>query len=117
MLDRKLLRDLWQLRAQVLAVALVVAAGIVGYVGSLSAYDTLSHLQATHYERARFAQVFATGKRAPLHLVDTLLQIPGVTEVEATVSFDVQLDQPGVVESLTGPWSRCPSMACRASTG
>jgi len=102
MLDRKLLRDLWQLRAQVLAVALVVAAGIVGYVGSLSAYDTLSHLQATHYERARFAQVFAAGKRAPLHLVDPLLQIPGVTEVEATVSFDVQLELPGVVESLTG---------------
>lgn len=41
MLDRKLLRDLWQLRAQVLAVALMVAAGIVGYCGSLSSYDSL----------------------------------------------------------------------------
>lgn len=102
MLDRKLLRDLWQLRAQVLAVALVVAAGIVGYVGSLSAYDSLRWLQASHYERARFAHVFAVGKRAPASLLDALLRIPGVTEVEATLSFDVQLDPPGVVESLTG---------------
>ncbi len=102
MLDRKLLHDLWQLRAQVLAVALVVAAGITGYVGSLSSYDTLRDLQASHYERARFAQVFAVGKRAPLGLVDRLLEIPGVTEVEATVRFDVLLDLPGVVEPLTG---------------
>ncbi len=102
MLDRKLLRDLWQLRAQVLAVALVVAAGITGYVGSLSSYDTLKELQASHYERARFAQVFAAGKRAPLGLVDRLLEIPGVTELEATVRFDVLLDLPGVAEPLTG---------------
>jgi len=102
MLDRKLLRDLWLLRAQVVAVALVVAAGIVGYVGSLSAYDSLRWLQASDYERARFAHVFAVGKRAPLSLIDPLLQIPGVTEVEATLRFDVQLDQPGGVESLTG---------------
>ena len=102
MLDRKLLRDLWQLRAQVLAVALVVAAGIVGYVGSLSAYDSLRWLQASHYERARFAHLFAVGKRAPASVVDQLLQIPGVTEVEATLRFDVQLDRPGTVESLTG---------------
>ena len=102
MLDRKLLRDLWQLRAQVLAVALVVASGIVGYVGSLSAYDTLKNLQTSHYERARFAHLFAVGKRAPASEVDKLLRIPGVTEVEATLRFDVQLDPPGVVEALTG---------------
>jgi putative ABC transport system permease protein len=102
MLDRKLLRDLWQLRAQVIAVALVVAAGIVGYVGSLSAYDSLGWLQASHYERARFAHLFAVGKRAPTSLIDRLLEIPGVTEVEACVRFDVQLDQPGVMDALTG---------------
>ena len=102
MLDRKLLHDVWQLRAQVLAVALVVAAGIVGYVGSLSAYDSLRWLQASYYENARFAQVFAQGKRAPQGLADRLAEVPGVAELEATLVFDVLLDVPAVIEPLTG---------------
>lgn len=100
MLDRKLLRDLWQLRTQVLAVALVVGAGIVGYCGSLSAYDSLRWLQSSYYESARFAHVFTQGKRAPLSLVDRLVEIPGVAELEATLSFDVLLDLPGTVEPM-----------------
>ncbi len=102
MLDRKLLRDLWHLRGQVLAVALVVAAGIVGYCGSLATYDSLRWLQASYYETARFAHVFAQGKRAPLAVADRLLEIPGVAEVETTVVFDVMLDVKGGVAPLTG---------------
>ncbi len=102
MLDRKLLHDVWHLRGQVLAVALVVGAGIVGYVGALSAHDSLRWLQASYYERDRFAHVFASGKRAPLSLAQQLIEIPGVAELEATVAADVLLDVPGVVESLTG---------------
>lgn len=102
MLDRKLLRDVWQLRGQVLAIALVVGAGITGYCGSLSSYDSLRWLQASYYTNARFAQVFAQGKRAPLSVADRLLDVPGAAEVEATISFDVLLDVPTSVESLTG---------------
>ena len=102
MLDRKLLHDLWRLRAQVVAVALVVAAGILGYCGSLSAYDSLRWLQASYYDKARFAHVFAEGKRAPLGLVDRLVEIPGVADLEATLRFDVLLDVPGTIEPLTG---------------
>ncbi len=102
MLDRKLLHDLWHLRAQVAAVALVVAAGITGYCGSLSAYDSLRWLQASHYERARLAHVFANGKRAPNALAAGLLEVPGVAEIETTLVHDVLLDVPGVVRPLTG---------------
>lgn len=102
MLDRKMLRDAWQLRGQVLAIALVVAAGITGFCGSLSSYDSLRWLQATHYENARFAHVFAQGKRAPLGLVDRLREIPGAAEIEATLRFDVLLDVPASVEPLSG---------------
>lgn len=102
MLDRKLVRDLWQQRGQVLAVALVVAAGIVGYCGSLSTYDSLRWLQASHYERSRFAHVFAQGKRAPLAEAARLADVAGVAEIETTLSFDVLLDQPGTLEPLTG---------------
>ena len=97
MLDRKLLRDLWQLRGQVLAIALVVGAGIVGYCGSLATYDSLRWLQSSFYDQARFAQVFAQGKRAPIPVAEHLLAIPGVAELETTVVFDAML---GVDEEI-----------------
>jgi ABC-type nitrate/sulfonate/bicarbonate transport system ATPase subunit len=40
-LDRKLLRDLWRLRGQVLAIALVVASGVAVLVMSLSSIEAL----------------------------------------------------------------------------
>jgi len=109
MLDRKLLRDVWHLRGQVLAIALVVAAGIVGYCGSLSTYDSLRWLQASYYETSRFAHVFAQGKRAPLAMTERLLEIPGVAEVEATVSFDVMLDVNEEIAPLTARMIALPA--------
>lgn len=109
MLDRKLLRDVWHLRAQVLAIALVVASGIVGYVGSLSTYDSLRWLQTSYYESSRFAHVFAQGKRAPLALAGRLLEIPGVAEVEATIVFDVLLDVKDEIAPLTGRMIALPA--------
>ena len=64
-LDRKLLRDLWRLRSQVITIALVVASGIGGYIGSLSAHASLAALRDGYYESARFAHVFAPVRRAP----------------------------------------------------
>ncbi|NES46817.1 hypothetical protein, partial [Moorena sp. SIO2C4] len=64
-LDRKLLRDLWQLRGQVIAIALVVAYGIASFVLARSAYSSLRLIQDTYYNRYHFAQVFASLKRAP----------------------------------------------------
>ncbi len=109
MLDRKLARDVWHLRAQVLAIALVVAAGIVGYTGSLATYDSLRWLQASYYETSRFAHVFAQGKRAPLAIADRLLEIPDVAEVETTVVFDVMLDVKGQIAPLTGRMIALPA--------
>ena len=43
-LDRKLLRDLWHLRGQVLAIALVVACGVAVVVTTRTAYESLVRL-------------------------------------------------------------------------
>ena len=101
MLDRKLLRDLWHTRTQVLTIALVVASGIGGFIASLSTHDSLKTLQASYYDSARFAHVFARTKRAPLPVEAAIAGIPGVAEAETTVSFDVLLDIPGTVEPLS----------------
>ena len=102
MLDRKLVRDLWRVKTQVITIALVVASGVGGFIASLSTYDSLKNLQASYYEQARFAHVFARVKRAPLPLEQRIANIPGVAEAETTVSHDVLLDIPGAVEPLTG---------------
>lgn len=102
MLDRKLLRDLWRTRTQVMTIALVVASGVGGFIASLSTHDSLKSLQASYYDHARFAHVFARAKRAPLPVESAIAEIPGVAEVETTVSFDVLLDIPGTVEPLGG---------------
>jgi putative ABC transport system permease protein len=102
MLDRKLARDLWRMRSQVITIALVVASGVGGFIASLSTYDSLHTLQISYYEQARFADVFARAKRAPLDVARSLRTIPGVAVADTTVSYDVLLDVPDVVEPVTG---------------
>ena len=77
-LHRKLLRDLWRLRGQVFAIALVMASGIGVLVMSLTTVESLEETAIAYYERYGFAQVFAHVERAPEHLRDRLREIPGV---------------------------------------
>jgi putative ABC transport system permease protein len=96
-LNRKLARDLWSLKTQVLSIALVIACGIGGFIGSLSTYGSLVWSRDHYYGSARFAHVFATAKRAPLSLAERIRAIPGVVEVQTRVVRDAQLSIPGVV--------------------
>jgi putative ABC transport system permease protein len=102
MLDIKLLRDLWRLRGQMLAIALVVACGIASFVSMLSAYESLKLSQATYYQEYRFAHVFAQLKRAPESLKAQIAAIPGVAQVQTRVVADVSLDISGEQEPATG---------------
>ena len=77
-LDRKLLRDLWSLKTQVLSIALVIACGIGAFVGSFSTHSSLLHAREHYYDSARFAHVFASAKRAPASLAARIRAIPGV---------------------------------------
>jgi len=101
-LTRKLLRDLWRIRSQALAISLVVAAGVAIYVLLLSAYASLQLTQSAYYERYRFADVFASLRRAPLSLAEEIRAWPDVAAIEARVVADVTLDLAGVSEPLSG---------------
>ncbi len=101
-LNRKLLRDLWQLRGQVIAIALVVACGIACFVLAKSAYNSLQLTQATYYDQYRFADVFVSLKRAPETLKAQIAQIPGVGQVQTRIVVDVTLDVPELKEVPTG---------------
>jgi putative ABC transport system permease protein len=101
-LDRKLLRDFWRLRAQGLAIALVIACGVATVVMSFGTMVSLDETRASYYERHRFAHVFAAVKRAPESLVARLRAIQGVRWVETRVVKDVTLDVAGMAEPAAG---------------
>lgn len=95
-LDRKLLRDLWRLRAQVVAIATIIGAGIAVVVMSFGTMRSLAETRDAYYERAQFAEVFARVKRAPRSLLSQLEEIPGVARVDLRVVADVTLDLPEI---------------------
>jgi putative ABC transport system permease protein len=101
-LDRKLLRDLWHMRGQVVTVAMIVASGIATYVTMRGAYESVERAQQQHYARYHFADVFAQLKRAPNSLAAQIEAIPGVSVVETRVVVEVNLDVPGLDEPAVG---------------
>jgi putative ABC transport system permease protein len=101
-LDRKLVRDLWQMKGQALAIGLVIACGIATFVMSLSTLTSLRRTQEVYYERYRFAHVFAHLKRAPQALAGRIAEIPGVTQVQTRTVEHVTLDVPGLAEPAVG---------------
>jgi putative ABC transport system permease protein len=101
-LDRKLLRDLWEMKGQAFAIASVIAAGVTMFVTYLSNFDSLQRTRELYYERARFADVFASLKRAPASLESRIRDIPGVDIVSTRVVASVTLDVPGLAEPAAG---------------
>ena len=95
-LNRKLLRDLWHMRGQFLAIALVLAGGVATLVLSVSTHGSLKQTRDAYYERHRFAHVFAFAKRAPETLAERIAALPGVRRVETRIVKDAILDMPGL---------------------
>ena len=54
-LDRKLIRDIWQMRGQMVAIISVIACGVGTFVMSLTTQAALSSTQQAYYDRYRFA--------------------------------------------------------------
>jgi putative ABC transport system permease protein len=108
-LDRKVVRDLWHLRGQVIAIGMVVAAGIAALIMSLSTLEALDETTAAYYERYRFGDVFAWVKRAPRSVEQRIADIPGVRTVQVRVSRFATLDIEGFAEPVMGQFVSVPS--------
>ena len=101
-LDRKILRDLRLMWSQALTIALVVASGIGGFITTLSAVDSLALARDRFYAEGRFADVFASVKRAPNALTQTLRATPGVADVQTTIEQIVRIEIEGVNDPMLG---------------
>jgi len=101
-LDRKLFRDLWHMRGQVLAIAAVIMGGVATMVMSLSTYDSLVTTRDRFYSEYRLADVFAGLKRAPDPVAERLAALPGVERLETRVRAGVKLEVAGFSDPITG---------------
>ncbi len=100
MLQRKAVRDLWHLRSQALAIALVIAGGIATLVMSQSTYQSLQGTRARFYADYALADVWASAKRAPNTLAARIAAIPGVQTVETRLVAAATLDVAGFDEPV-----------------
>src|SRR5262245_11641621 len=101
-LDRKLVRDLNRMKGQAIAVALVMACGLAMMIMARSLIYSLDSTSREYYEANRFAEVFASLKRAPNSVIERVTAIDGVAAVQAGISIQVTLDIPGLEEPASG---------------
>ena len=100
-LTRKMWRDLWQMKGQAVAIALVVMCGVGTYIMFLTTLDALRASRDSYYREYRFAEVFASLKRAPEALRERIMDVPGVERAETRVVAQVRLDMPDFAEPVT----------------
>ena len=99
---RMLWRDLWHLRGQVIAAALVIGCGMAAFVSMRATYESLLRARDEYYQAFRFADVFVSLKRAPVSIATRIAEIPGVAQVRTRVVIQVTLDVPGLAEPASG---------------
>lgn len=107
-LQRKLWRDVLQMKGQAVTIGLVVCVGVAVLVATMTTYQTLAWAQNYFYQHYRFADVFASLKRAPLSLAAQIREIPGVVTVETRVAKEANLDIENMDEPAVGYFTSLP---------
>ena len=107
-LQKKLWRELWHMRGQVLAIMLVIVGGVGVCVMSLSTYDSLLTTRDNYYQDYNFGDVFATVKRAPQSLLHRINALPGVAYAETRIVAQLNLQVPGFDDPVAGLLTSIP---------
>lgn len=100
-LDRKLIRDIRQMKGQVIAIALVIGAGIAVFTMAMCSYASLKSGQISFYRNFRFADVFSNARRCPNSIIQRIEELEGVSLVEPRLVYNVLLDVEGMTEPAT----------------
>lgn len=107
-INRKLLREVWKHRGQMLSIGAVVAVGIMTVLVMRGSYESLVVSQEIYYREARFPDVWAQLERAPQSLARRIEELPGVAAVDTRVTFAATLDVPGVEAPALGRFVSIP---------
>ncbi|KLI62923.1 ABC transporter permease [Aurantiacibacter marinus] len=99
-LDLKLVRDLWRMRGQALAIAVVLAAASATFILSMGVHNSLKITRDAYYAQNHFADVFAHMVRAPRSTLDRVRQIDGVQQAQGSIQQYAILDYPERTEAV-----------------
>lgn len=101
-LDRKVLRELWSIRGQVMAIAIVIAAGLSTVVMSYVTLASLKETREQYYLEYGFPDLFVSLKRAPLTLLPAIESIQGVQQVQPRVVAPARITLEDYDEPIQG---------------
>ncbi len=107
-LTRKLVREVWHQRGQLLSIAAVVATGVMTVLTMRGSYESLIASRDQYYREQRFPDVWARLERAPESVARRLRAIPGVAAVETRVTLMASLDVPQLDAPGTGLFVSIP---------
>lgn len=101
-LSRKILRESKHMFGQLIAIALVIAAGVMVLVISVSTRQSIEQSQQNFYQQYHFADVFAEVTRAPDDLLRTIRQLPGVNVAETRIRAGARFQLDDFAEPIQG---------------
>jgi putative ABC transport system permease protein len=101
-LQRKLRREIGQLKGQIATIALVIAGGVTCFVSLRGTCDSLEDARVAYYDRYRLADVFAHVERAPESIARRIEALPGVARVQTRITEDVTLPIEGMSRPASG---------------
>lgn len=101
-LNRKLFRELWMIRGQVLAIAIIISCGLSTVIMSYTTLESLHQTREQYYQEYGFADLFVSLKRAPNSLVQRIKQIPGINNVSARVLAPARINLKNYDEHIQG---------------
>ncbi|HWQ85695.1 ABC transporter permease [Brevundimonas sp.] len=101
-LDRKLVRELWRMKAQALAIAFVIAGGVAVHLLAAGMLSSLEETRRAYYERYLFADVWAPTVRAPQRLIDDIRAIDGVQAAATRIRVPALFAMEGMSAPATG---------------
>lgn len=108
-LDRKILRELQQLRPQIITISLLIICGLSLMIATNISYDSLHAARDSFYRDYRFAEIFAEFQAAPRSIINRMRDIPGVQIVEERIRADGLIEVYGQDEPAVGVILSVPS--------
>lgn len=105
----KLGREVWQARAQLIAIALVVSIGVMVLLMMTSAKQSLTRAQQHFYQDYHYAELFVELTRAPRSLSEQVLELPGVAIVEPRIRSAARVELPGYTDPIQAQLLSIPS--------
>lgn len=99
-LNLKLVRDLWRMRGQALAIAVVLAAASATFILSMGVHRSLFETREVYYSQNSFGDVFASMTRAPRSVVARVAEIEGVQQAEGSIVQYAILDYPDRTDAV-----------------